>query len=434
MRFLTTLALAALIGTPAMAETLDEALSEAVNSNPALGAERARLAAAREVVPQALSDGLPQVSLSAGASRFEGHGSEAAPQSDSWTGSATASQLLFSSGHFLANLNAARAESRGAVASYNSQVEDFLISVVSAYADVRQAEAVVAARTTSVSNLTQLYNYAQAQFDAGVVTRTDVAQAQARLASARTQLVQAQGQMSAAVENYQRLVGHPPSDLQAPEEMTGLPASLDAALETAGTSSPVLQAARANAQQAHWQIWSAASNALPTVSLQASSSVGNDFDHDPGPDTPRGSSDSIGVRMSWQIFSGGLNLSRTRQQRDLSRAANLDLADAQRAVQQSVTVAWTGLASARSALQSARDGVDAAQLAYQGVQLERETGLRSTIDVLNQEQDLLDAQLAEAQAEHDLVVAERQMLAAQGTFEPPAPAPGGNSGGLRGRE
>ncbi|HWA01819.1 MAG TPA: TolC family outer membrane protein [Caulobacterales bacterium] len=435
---MTTIALAALAAaapaavTPACAETLDEAMNEAVASNPALAAQRARLSAAREAVPQAWSEGLPQVSLSADATRDDGHGSGNTPRNDSWGGSASASQLLFASGHFLANLTAARAEVRGAVANYNAQVEQFLIDVTTAYADVRQAQAVVAARTTSVENLTQLYNYAQAQFDAGVVTRTDVAQAQARLAQARTQLVQAQGLMSASVEAYQRLIGHPPSDLQAPAETQGLPETLDAALEVAGQNSPLLLGAQANAQQAHALVWSAASNALPRFNLVAGSSVGNNFDdQDNLPNTDRFSSDSVGVRMSWNIFQGGLNLSRTRQQRALSRAANLDLADAQRAVQQSVTVAWTSLASARSAVVSAREQVEAAQLAYQGIQLERETGLRSTIDVLNQEQDLLDAQLALAAAEHDLVVAERQMLASQGTLEAPAQAQNGE--GLRGR-
>ena len=222
-----------------------------------------------------------------------------------------------------------------------------------------------------------------------------------RLAQARTQFVLAQGQMSASVEAYQRLMGHPPADLQAPAETQGLPASLDSALETAGTQSPVLQSARANAQEARANVWTTASGLGPRVNLVAGSSVGNNFDGQDGfPDTQRGSSDSLGVRLSWSLFDGGATISRTRQSRALSRAANLDLADAERAVQQSVTVAWTGLASARSALTSAREQVQAAQLAYQGVQLERETGLRSTIDVLNQEQDLLDAQLSLAAAEH----------------------------------
>ena len=131
------------------------------------------------------------------------------------------------------------------------------------------------------------------------------------------------------------------------------------------------------------------------------------------------------MRVSVPIFQGGAIRSRTRAQRALRSASNLDLAATQRLVQESVTNAWTGLASARAAVDSAREQVEAAELAYEGVRLEQETGLRSTVEVLDQEQDLLTARLALAQAERDLIVAERQLLAAVGTLDMPA-----GSGGL----
>jgi outer membrane protein TolC len=144
----------------------------------------------------------------------------------------------------------------------------------------------------------------------------------------------------------------------------------------------------------------------------------------------------VGLRVSVPIFQGGAVLSRTRQQRAIQAATNLDLAAAQRGVQESVTNAWTGLASARAAVDSAREQVQAAELAYEGVRLEQETGLRSTVEVLDQEQDLLTARLALAQAERDLVVAERQLLAATGTLTVPASGNGGEQPAndqLRGR-
>jgi len=241
-----------------------------------------------------------------------------------------------------------------------------------------------------------------------------VAQAEARLAQARTQLVQAQGGLAAAVQAYQRLVGAPPNSLDEPPEATGLPPDLQTALETAGQQSPVLESALASADQADASVWVARSAGLPRLSLEAGTNIGNDFD---APNSARQTSDSLGVRFSWPILNGGAVASRTRQANDLRSAANLDVAAAQRNVQESVTNAWTGLASARAALVSARQQEQASELAFQGVRLERETGLRSTVDVLNQEADLLTSQLALAQAEHDLVVAERQMLAAMGTLE-----------------
>jgi outer membrane protein len=127
----------------------------------------------------------------------------------------------------------------------------------------------------------------------------------------------------------------------------------------------------------------------------------------------------VGLRLSWPLFQGGLVRSRIRETSNLATASNYDLVAAQRSVQETVTNAWTGLASARASVDSAQQQVTASELAYRGIRLEQETGLRSTIDVLNQEQDLLTARLALAQAQRDLIVAERAMLASMGQLQVP---------------
>lgn len=428
------ISLAALVASmpaaTASAETLGEAMTAAVESNPTLAAQRQRLRATRETLPQAWAEALPQVSVvgvAQASDRDSDNPTLETGRIETWNASANASQLVFGSGRVLASTRAARAQIRGAVADYDFALQSLLLDVTRAYADVRQAQAVVAARETTVSNLTRLYEYAQAQFEAGVVTRTDVAQSQARLAQARTQLVQAQGGLAASVQAYQRLVGHPPSGLEAPPETEGLPADLDAALEGATRTSPVLRSAVADTELADANVDVAASAGRARVTLEAGLSQGADFDDD----TSESTTDTVGVRVSVPLLQGGAIRSRTRQQRALRAAVNLDLAAVQRSVQESVTNAWTGLASARAAVDSAREQVQAAELAYQGVRLEQETGLRSTVEVLDQEQDLLNARLALAQAERDLVVAERQMLAAVGVLTPPEQAAENDS--LRGR-
>jgi outer membrane protein len=411
-------------------DTLTDAMLAAVRTNPTLAASRQRLNATREALPQAWSEALPQIDLSAGAGMSDtDHTQPDPPSSRTWSAGLSGSQLLFASGRIIGTTRAARAEIRGAVADYDQGLQQLLLDVTSSYADVLQAQEVVAAQQTTENNLTTLYRYAQAQFDAGVVTRTDVAQAQARLAQARTQLVQAQGTLAAAVQAYVRLVGYPPSGLTAPAEAEGLPADLDGALDVAGRNSFVLMSAVAAVDQANANVIVARSAFGPQVSLQAGRNVNGVIDQDDSDET----TDSVGLRFSMPIITGGLNLSRSRQQNALARAANYDLVAAQRTVQESVTDAWTGLASARSAVDSAQDQVTAAELAYQGIRLEQETGLRSTIDVLNQEQDLLTARLALAQAKHDLIVAERQMLASMGRLQVPE-APGSSRDGLHGRE
>lgn len=427
-------ALSAALGT-AQADTLGEAMVSAQESNPTLAAQRQRLRATQEALPQALSAALPQISVSASASAsdrdYEDPGVTDVGRTETWTSSANISQLLFGSGRVLASTRAARAQIAGAAADFEGARQQLLLDVATAYANVRQAQAVVAARETNVSNLQRLQEYAQAQFDAGVVTRTDVAQAQARYAQARTQLVQAQGAMAASVEAYRRLVGRPPSDLQIPPTATGLPTGLDSALATAVENSPALISAQADTRLADANVDSAAAQGRLNVTAEAGYSLGADFDDD----LSEISNDTVGVRLSVPLFQGGAIRSRTRQARALRSASNLDLAAAQRTVQETVTNAWTGLASARSAVNSAREQVQAAELAYEGVRLEQETGLRSTVEVLDQEADLLTARIALAQAERDLVVAERQMLAAVGTLDIQAGSGGliENNDQLRGR-
>lgn len=434
MRFLVASLLALAAAAPANADTLTEAMTTAVETNPTLAAERQRLNATREQLPQAWSELLPQLSLSAGATRSnrdgQGPGIDT-ESSETWSGSVGGSQLLFSGGRVVATTRAARALITGAVADYDNTLQSLLLDVATAYADVRQAQAVVAARQTTVSNLTRLLEYAQAQFDAGVVTRTDVAQSQARQAQARTQLVQAQGSLAAAVQAYLRLVGAPPSNLEAPPAVTGLPPDLETALNTAVTESPILQRAEADTVLADANVDVADSAGRARVTLEGGQSIGADFNDE---EDTEATTDSIGVRVSIPLFQGGAIRSRSRAQRAVRAATNLDLAATQRAVQELVTNSWTGLASARAAVDSAREQVQAAELAYEGVTLEQETGLRSTVEVLDQEQDLLLARLALAQAERDLVVAERQLLASVGQLDVPSSSGGViDNDNLRGR-
>lgn len=421
MRFLALSAFVLLFGqAAAQAETLQEAMASAAQSNPTLAAQRERLRATREALPQAWAQALPQASISASATTGDRYGQGASAtagvgggRSETWSGGVSASQLLFDSGGVLNSTRQARAQIAGAMADYDGAFQQLLLDVTSAYANVRQAQAIVSARETTVSNLTEQQRFANAQFEAGVVTRTDVAQSDARLAQARTQLVQAQGQLAAAVEAYVRLVGHAPADLSAPPDAQGLPSDLGTALSQAVQNNPSLLSTIAAAKQADAAVDSAWSNFGPRLSLEAGSSLGGDLN---GADSEF-SSDSVGLRFSLPLFTGGTNASRVRQQRALRSAANLDVASVQRSTRELVTNSWTGLQSARSAVTSAQDQVRAAELAYRGIRLEQETGLRTTIDVLNQEQDLLDARLALAQAERDLVVAERQLLAAVGGLQ-----------------
>jgi outer membrane protein len=411
-------------------ESLSEAMLAAVQTSPTLAASRQRLNATREALPQAWAAALPQIGFTAnaGTTDVDAHSLPDTPASKTFTTSFSGSQLLFASGRIIGTTRSASAEIRGAVADYDQGLQQLLLDVATAYANMLQQQEVVAAQQTTADNLTTLYQYAQAEFNAGVVTRTDVAQAEARLAQARTELVQAQGALAAAVQAFVRLIGHPPSGLATPEEAAGLPTDLDNALDIAGRNSFVLMSAVAAVDQANANVLVAASAGGPQVSLEAGHDESGVFhEHGAGETT-----DSVGLRLTMPLFQGGQVLSRTRQESALARAANYDLVSAQRTVEEGVTNAWTGLASARAAVDSAQEQVTASELAYRGIRLEQQTGLRSTIDVLNQEQDLLTAHLALAQAKRDLIVAERQMLFSIGRLQVPE-APPAPRDGLHGR-
>jgi outer membrane protein len=409
---------------PVSAQTLDEALRVAVAGNPAIAAERARLKAAEEAVPQARSGALPSISAAASATSSRNRledgagGPTVRSSSDAWTSGVSASQTLFASGGVFADIRRAKADVEAARANYRATEQSFLLAVVDAYTGFREAQQVAAARTRTVENLEVQRKYADAQFRAGLATRTNVAQAQARLAAARTQLIQAQGNLAAANETYRRLVGHPPEGLSPAPAAANLPADLPTALNDAVSNSPILIAARASEDSARERLNVARSEFGPTVSLEAGANLSSSFDDF----ADRSNGASVGVRFSIPLFSGGLNASRARAASSSLLAAGLDRNDAENQLRQDVTTAWTNLIAARAAYDSSQRNVEAAELAYKGVILEQEVGLRALVDVFDTEDQLLSARLALASAERQLAVAERALLAATGQLTTPAEA------------
>lgn len=416
-RLLMSAAALAAFVADAGAVTLPEAMQQALETNPTIEARRSRLDATREALPQARAAILPSLSLSAGADASRRDGGGAGETTDEgWSTSASASQLLFASGSVAASTRQARAQIAGAEADYAGAVQQLLLDVTSAYAGLREAQAIVAARTRTAENLEAQRKFAQARFDAGVSTRTDLAQAQSRLAQARTQLIQAQGALAAANETYRRIVGASASALEPAPPVAGLPASLDAALTAAVDANPTLTSARASEVAADAAVAASRSARGPRVSLEAGSSLSGAFEDDA---FDQSTSDTVGVRVSLPLFTGGAASSRTRQQRALREAAGLDRSAAERSVREAVTTAWTSVDTARAAYVSAQEQVTAAETAYRGVTLEQEVGLRATVEVLDQENELLTARLALAAAERELAIAERRLLQAVGGLTAP---------------
>lgn len=412
------------------AETLLEATASALETSPALASERARLEAVREEMPVAWAEALPRVTLEASA--FDNEQSEftlpstVREQDQYWIGSVRTSTLLFGGGRAWFIRRQARAQIAVAVARYQDSAQTLVLDVAKAYGDVRQEHAIRAAQEAAVANYTEQRRYVSAHVRNGFLTQTDVAQADARLATARADLALANARYVAAHEAYVRLVGHSPSGLTEPGSLPGLPASLEEALLAASENNPTVLAQIANYEVSDAAVDVAAASGRARVTFDT-----NDSSFAPlsGPSQNEDESESsMSVRLSVPLFAGGEIRARTRQQRHLRDAARSDLDEARRRTQEQVTTAWANVNAARTRLEATRTRVEAAELAARGVLREQEFGQRSTIDVLDQQNELLQARISLAQAERQAMVAERELAAQvglllQATQQAPASAP-----------
>ena len=413
---LFALLFAAAVAGQAHGETLIEATASALDTSPALAAERARLEAVREELPIAWAEALPQVTLDASA--FDNNSSEASfglsvrEQDEYWIGSIRTSTLLFGGGRAWFSRRQARAQIAEAVARYQDSAQNLVLDVARAYGDVRQEQAIVAAQEQAVANYAEQRRYVNAHLRHGFLTQTDQAQADARYAASRADLALANARLVAANEAFLRLVGRPASALAAPQPLTDIPASLDEALAIAEENNPRILARTANYAASDAAVDVAAAQGRARVTFDTTDSS---FAARSGPAQNEEESESnVTLRLSVPLFSGGEIRARTRQQRHLRDASRSDLEEERRRVHEGVSVAWSNLAAARSREESSGVRVEAAELASRGVLREQEFGQRSTIDVLDQENELLQARIALAQAERQSMVAERELAAELG--------------------
>lgn len=425
-KFMATVATCAVLAmaAPVRAETLEEAFRDAVAYSPELGLQRARVSAQRQAVPLAISEALPQIDFNATASRifrddptFRQRGSE---KREDWRGSASGSQLLFGSGRVLARYRQAQAQVDAAESLYAEATQSLLFETAQAYADVRRAEGFLKANQQTLENLETQRLYVDANLRGGFLTVTDLAQADGRIAVARSGMARAAADLIGAQRAFQRLVGRPATSLEALPAATSLPTSEEEALRLAQDRRRIMEAARLSEKAAEAGIDAAQAVGRPRLTLEATSAIENGFDD---PREARYIDDVVGLRLVVPFSSGGANWARVRQQRALREAARQEAAITLMDLNQSVAVAWANLVAARAVALSTEDEVRAAELALRGVRREQESGLRAIVDVLDQEQALLQAQLSRTRAERDVAVAEHRLMFETGGLSCPSCAP-----------
>ncbi len=396
------------LAQPAAAQSLSETMEAAYRTNPVLAAERARLRQTREGVVQARSARLPGVSAGAGISESEGWGG--APGGGDVNYSLSASQTLYSGGGIDASVDQALARIEASRYGLLNTEQQVLIDAVGAHLNVLRDTEIVAIRRNNVEVLAEQLRAARDRFEVGEITRTDVAQAEARLSGAQAQLSAAQATLAASRAGYERVTGTTPLDVQPPEDLPDVPETFAVAADVALENNPLLISALYSEQAAQAGIRIARSANRPDVSLSASASEARDNDFS---GRARGSV-SVGARVSMPIFTGGLNESRIRQAVAAADESRMSVLNVRRQVSEGVSNAWNNYLAAEAVIRSSREAVRANEIAFEGVRQEAFVGLRTTLDVLNAEQELLNSRLELVRAERDYQLAAYAVLQVMG--------------------
>ncbi len=404
----------------AKAETLQDALVAAYTSNPTLLAQRARLRAADEAVPQALANWRPTVKLTGDLTRTNfatntnpvvglvGATSVATAKDYG----VTITEPIYRGGRTVAQTKQAEAQVRAERALLESTEQTVMLNVITAYMNVVEYKAVLALSINNEQVLQRQLDATNDRFRVGEVTRTDVAQAESRLSAAHADRTQAEGNLRAAVANYINVVGHAPENLVAPPPVADLPKSIDEAHSQAMADNPNIRNAEYTYDAANYGIDLVAGELLPTVTFNGTALKSYEF---LGPDTYEQEIQGQ-INLTVPLYQQGQEYSRLRQQKHTAGQDRIDVDVTRRDTVESVTRAWEALQTARARIVSYTDQIRAAQVALEGVQRESQVGSRTVLDVLNAEQELLNAKVNLVQAQHDETVAAYQLRGTLGTL------------------
>ena len=413
----------ALGATPAAADTLQEALTEAYFNNPTLLAARAQQRATDENVPLERSSGLPQVTGNAGYTEFLVGASDNGPDRVFGAG-VDLGVPLYSGGAVRNSIAAAETRVQAGRADLRATESAIFSRVVAAYMDVLRNQALVSLSANQVDILGTNLQATSDRFEIGDLTRTDVAQSESRLALARGDLRSAEANLINARETYIALVGEAPDDLQPPPPLPNLPDDVETAVDVALANNPDLIAAIERAEAAGYDVDVAGAGRLPTVSVFAGYDYSNALGSlrapiaNPTLVIPQSGSDATaGVNVRIPIFQGGRVGALQRQAQARESVALERVIEAERDAIANVRAAWSSWRASLAIIESSQIAVSAAELSLEGVRAENSIGNRTILEVLNAEQELLSARVQLVTARRNAYVAGFTLLAAMGRAE-----------------
>lgn len=403
--------------TDVSAESLREALAAAYMSNPDLEAQRAALRATDEGVVRSTAGFLPTITgqTQISKSRNDQQFGTLDPQnfvSDNKFYQARVDQSLFSGFQTYNGRKEARSLVDAGRALLLSTEQQTLLNAVTAYMDVVRDEAVLRLTSNNVQVLGRQLQASRDRFRVGEITRTDVAQSEARHEGAKAAQISAEANLAASRAVYRQVIGSSPGTLEQPPALPDLPGNVDEAIEIAVAENPQITLALYNEKAATYAISRNEGRLLPTVGAFASisRSEGSSVQFSNSTQTAK----TIGIQAQWQLYQGGAEYSDVRRAKQVRSQRQLEKVSVERQVRQQVRTSFEQYRAAESTILSNQSQVRANEIALEGVRQEAAVGSRTTLEVLNGEQELLDARVNLVRAERNRYVAGFQLMLSVG--------------------
>ena len=425
----------------APAETIESALVKAYQNNPQLNAQRANVRSIDEQVPQALSGYRPRVSVTGTAGEqftdataksvgaipsptgvgpakqtvtYTGVSATTTP----WSYGATAQQTLFNGFQTANRTRAAESQVSSAREGLRVLEQTVLLTAATTYMDVLRDTASLEVQRSNVRVLQETLKQTRDRFEVGEVTRTDVAQAEAQLAAGQSAMLAAESTLTTSKANFRQVIGVEPVNLSPGSPVDRFtPRTLPAAIEQGLVENPNITAAMYGIDVAFLQVKISEGALYPTLVAQAQ--VQQSSFVQTGSTPQFWSASAIGT-LTVPVFQGGQEYSLIRQSKETLGQQRLSLELVRTQTRQQVVQAWGQNEAAKAQVKAANSQVYSSEVALNGVREEARVGQRTTLDVLNAQQALVNARIALVNAQHDRVVASYSVLSASGRLSPQA--------------
>lgn len=402
---------------PAFAQTIQQSLAAAYQSNPTLRAQRARLRATDEAVPQAQAGWRPTITANGETGRSRNEGNLFAQSSGTQIRSPSSlsvilSQPIFRGGRTFYETRQAEYRVQAERARLRLIEAQVLLDAAIAFTDVVRDQAVVELNINNEQVLQKQREAAGDRFEVGEITRTDVAQADARLAGARADRIRAEGNLAASRAVFLKVVGISPQRLVEPTSLGGLPRSEDEAQRSAAAHFPAVIAAEFDEKFANEAVNVVEGEMLPTVSLNGEISKAEE-QFSSVDDTERA---TVSARVSMPLYQAGAVHSRFREARQVAGQRRVEVEETRREAIEQAARAWSDLQTTRASILSLNSQIEASTIALDGVEQEALVGSRTVLDVLDAKQELLDAKVDLVGAKRDELVASFRLKSAVGAL------------------